>query len=427
MRRWLLGSLVLTSVSVAPASAAPDLSLPDPLVCLDGRRVTDSQEWQSARRGELLRAYEEHVYGRSPRPPRPITFETLHTRGDALSGLATRKIVRIYLLGDRAGPSLDLLLYVPNAAAGHPVPAFLGLNYLGNQSVTAETDIPVSTRWFLAFKDVPGLKDHRMSEESRGAQARRWPLATLLSRGYAVATACYADIEEDRPEGWQTGLRAALAPQGAATVWRRNDWGAIGAWSWGLSRILDYLETEPTVDARRVALTGHSRLGKTVLWAGAQDERFALVISNDSGEGGAALARRKEGERIADSIRSFPYWYCDRYRDYVDREEALPVDSHCLISLMAPRPVYVSSATEDRWADPEGEFLAVKYAEPVFALFQRAGLSVAAWPAPDQSVGRDLGYHLRTGKHDIVLGDWVHHLDFADRHLRPAPASPPQT
>lgn len=377
-------------------------SLPDPL-----GSIHSSKDWMSTRRNEIIRLYEEHVYGRTPKSELPMKFKVLEDKNGALNGLARRKQIRLYLLGREDGPWADLLLYVP-ANAKRSVPAFLGMNYLGNQSITAETDIPITTAWIRDLGPNPGIVKNRANEQNRAVQARRWPLETILARGYAVATLCYAEVEPDDPTGVNPELRRALP----------GDWGAIGAWAFGLSRALDYLEKDPSIDARKVALTGHSRLGKTALWAGAQDQRFAIVISNDSGEGGASLARRKMGERITDSVRVNSFWYTQKYREYANREEALPVDAHFLISLVAPRPVYVSSATQDTGADPEGEFLAAKAAEPVYKLFKKKGLGIDAFPPPDQSFGDFIGYHVRTGIHDILAADWKHHLDFADRHFK---------
>ena len=393
-----------------------NLALPDPLLCADGTKVTDAKNWQTKRRAEILRLFETHVYGRSPARPSKLVFEVTKTNPQALGGKATRKEVAIYLTGKKAGPRLDLLLFVPNGVK-QPVPAFLGCNFAGNQSVHADPEITLSKSWMRPARDNKNVVNNRATEASRGASASRWPLEMIVSRGYALATYYYGDVEPDHAEGWKDGLRAAMSKEGAKTKFAPDAWGAIGAWAWGLSRGLDYLEQDNSINAKKVAVIGHSRLGKTSLWAGASDPRFAMVISNDSGEGGAAISRRDFGETIAVLNRNFPHWFCGNYKQYTDHAERLPVDMHELVALSAPRPIYIASAEEDKWADPKGEFLAGKLAEPVYALFGRTGTGVAAWPAVNHPVGEFIGYHVRTGKHDVTTYDWEQYLRFADRHL----------
>lgn len=419
------GILLIASVTSIPAqrtsvnydeAKVPAYTLPDPLVCTDGTPVTNAQVWRAKRRPELLRLFEEQVYGRAPGRPNAMRFETVSIKTNALGGRATRKEVMIWFTGKPDGSSLNLLLYTPNAAK-QPVPVFLGLNFNGNHAVSTEPDVQLSDRWMVSERSSCIVSNHA-TPACRGIEATRWPVERILARGYALATVYYGDLEPDFAAGWKQGVRAALSPAGTNTIFQPDDWGAISAWAWGLSRALDYLETESRVDPKRVAVLGHSRLGKTALWAGARDERFAIVISNDSGEGGAALARRRFGERTGDLNRRFPHWFCGNFKKYSDREDELPVDQHELIALIAPRPVYVASATEDRWADPRGEFLAAKGAEPVYQLLGRAGLGVATQPAADQPVGYFIGYHLRTGPHDTTDYDWAQYLNFADRHFQ---------
>jgi hypothetical protein len=238
----------------------------------------------------------------------------------------------------------------------------------------------------------------------------------IVDRGYALATVYYGDIEPDFPEGWKMGVRTCFDTN-EATGYGPNRLGSIGVWAWGLSRAMDYLALDQDIDSEHVAVMGHSRLGKTALWAGAQDERFALVISNNSGAGGASLARRRFGEALHHSVSMVPYWYRHRYGEYAKRESDLPVDAHMLVALAAPRPVYVASAKEDLWADPRGEFLAAKHAGPAYALFERGGVGVDDMPDFDQSVGDFVGYHVRTGDHDVTAFDWQRYMDFADRHF----------
>jgi hypothetical protein len=393
-----------------------DYVLPDPLVATDGTPITGVAAWESRRRPELLELFATHVYGRTPARRLPQRWE-LTSQAHVLEGRAVRREVSIFF-GPGGERCLHLLLYVPVTARPAPegVPAFLGLNFFGNQSVHPDPGIALTRRWVREAPDR-GVVDHRATEATRGIEASRWPVEAIVERGYALVTAHYADLEPDFVGGVADGVRPLFHTAGELAA--PDDWGAIGAWAWGLSRALDYLEADPDVDARRVAVLGHSRLGKAALWAGAQDPRFALVISNGSGAGGAKLARRNYGETIERLNTRFPAWFCANYRRYDHDPHALPVDQHQLLALVAPRPLYIASAEEDLWADPRGEFLAALAAERVWRLYDRAGLGAGASPAVGESVGAFVGYHVRPGKHDVTAFDWRCFLAFADRHLGP--------
>jgi hypothetical protein len=396
-------------------SKVPQYTLPDPLKLNNGKLVTDTNTWIKKRRPELLKLFQQEVYGKSPSPKR-IEYEITSIRTNALNGKAIRKEITIRLAGNKKWEGMDMLLYIP-ATGDRPFPTFLGLNFLGNHAVTTETDVKLNQRW-ARNNEKAGIINNRATELTRGKEADRWQIEKIIERGYAVATIYYGDIEPDHKDGWKTGLRAALSTKGAETVFKPDQWGAISAWAWGLSRALDYLEKDKDIDSKRVAVIGHSRLGKTALWAGAQDERFAIVISNDSGEGGAALARRRFGETTEVINRNFPHWFCENFKKYSNKEDKLPVDQHELIALIAPRPVYIASASEDLWADPRGEFLSAKAAEPVYKLFGKDGLGTDEMPSKNTPVGNYIGYHLREGKHDITAYDWEQYLNFADKFFK---------
>jgi len=419
----LVAGLAAGPAAAQPADAnydeakVPVYTLPDPLRFADGTPVREARDWTDRRRAEVLRLFETHVYGRSPAAP-AASFVVLETDPRALGGLATRRQMRVLLDGTETGPAFEILLYLPNAVS-RPVPAFLGLNFGGNHTVRRDPGIRLAASW---MREGPGVADHRATEASRGSAAASWPVERILDRGYALATVYYGDLEPDHADGWKDGVRSRLG-RGTTGRFGPDDWGAIGAWAWGLSRALDVLAKDADVDGRRVAVIGHSRLGKAALWAGAQDERFAMVISNNSGEGGAALARRRFGETTETITSAFPHWFCSRYREYAGREAALPVDQHELLALVAPRPLYVASATEDLWADPRGEFLAAQAAEPVYRLLGREGLGIGDQPSPDRPVGDSIAYHLRSGTHALTAYDWEQYLDFADRHLPGAKVS----
>ncbi|SOD92446.1 glucuronyl esterase domain-containing protein [Spirosoma fluviale] len=385
-------------------------TLPDLLVNTKGKAVKTKVDWRN-RRAELLKLFAENVYGETPANSVKLRFQTTSVDKSALNGLAIRKQVSIFFVDYPQLPPIDILIYLPKASS-KPAPVFLGLNFCGNHCVTTEADIPLSARWMMGGNN-DAVNKNKATEKARGMQARRWPIEMIVKRGYALATAYYGDIEPDFPQGWQSGIRSVLGDTTKAT-----NWGAVGAWAWGMSRILDYLQTDPAIDAKRVISIGHSRIGKAAIWAGAQDERFAAVIANESGEGGAALARRWYGETVERINTSFPHWFADRYKTFNKRVADLPVDQHELMALIAPRPLYVASADGDQWSDPKGEFLGALHTEPIYRLYGKTGLGTTTFPAVDQPIGKTVRYHNRTGIHDVTDYDWEQYLRFADELVR---------
>ena len=283
----------------------------------------------------------------------------------------------------------------------------MGLNFQGNHSVHADPAIRITDHWKKLHPSD--------TAPQRGAQAGRWPVELLIDNGYAMATAWYQDLEPDHKDGWKTAIRSTLA---AELKIKPEDWSAIAAWTWGMSRIMDFLQLEDRVDAKKVVLTGHSRIGKAALWAAANDKRFAVVISNNSGEGGAALARRNYGETVERINTAFPHWFVAPYKQYNNAIDQLPVDQHMLLALVAPRPLYVASAVEDQWADPKGELLSAVAASEVYRLYGKAGVSASELPALNTPIGDQVRYHIRTGKHDITEYDWREYILFANKVLR---------
>ena len=388
----------------------PEYELPELLRLSNGKPVKDVGTWEKLRRPELLKLFEEQMYGIAPETPAALHFRLLSEDPSAFDGLATRKEVKV-CFDEAETEYLTLLLYIPNMQPGSslkrraPAPCFLGINFFGNHTTSTDPGVsmPDISRYRTDFKRDP-----------RGSQSQRWPIETILGRGYAVATFCCEDVDPDVDDGFRNGVHGLLGPKPHSD----SDWGTLAAWAWGLSRALDYLQKDPDIAGDRVAVFGHSRMGKAALWAGARDLRFAMVISNASGCGGAAISRRRYGETLRRINIRFPHWYCGNFHRYGDNESEMPFDQHELLALIAPRPLYIESGSEDRWSDPYGEYLSLIAASPVYRLYGFDTFTDPQLPPVEtpQTKGRT-GHHIRAGKHEILLYDWQQYLDFADRLL----------
>jgi len=384
--------------------------LPNPLVCKDGTPVTRTNQWFDKRRPEILELYHKEIFGFTPHPGIHTQFNVWENSANALEGKAVRKQIEVNLTGSPRGPVVHLLLYTP-AEKTSPVPTFLCLQFQGNYTVIDDPGIAIFPAWdrkkfTLAMPKLP----------HRGELSNNWNIPATLARGYGFAVVNYQEIEPDMAQGLGFQYGAHQNPAFDQTN-KGSSCGAIGAWAWGTSRLLDYLETDKDVDAKKVILFGHSRLGKTALWAGAEDTRFAAVIASCSGEMGAALSRRDFGETVDDVLKHFPYWMCGNFSKYRGRWNELPIDSHCLLALIAPRPLFLSTGSEDLWGDPHGEFLAAKAATPVYELVGKTGISETEFPPLDHVLKHDLSFNCHAGKHDVFPSDWDAFLDFADAHF----------
>ena len=374
-------------------------TLPDPLVFQNGQPVRTANQWVKQRRPEIIRLYESEIFGRVPERAPKVTFTVAETDSNVLDGAAVRKHVVGHLGDNPGGPTVSVLLYLPAKAKGR-VPVLLHLTFSGNDP--GETNTSTS---------APG---------GRPRSSETGPLANILARGYGYATVRYTEFEgDDAAHALRLARMLALAP--GQTKPAPDEWGTISVWAWGASRVLDYLETDPAVDAKRVALIGHSRLGKTALWAGARDPRFALLFASCSGEMGASLARRDYGETVDDVAANFPWWLAGNFQKYVGHWNDMPVDAHMVIALNAPRPVFITGGTQDQWADPRGEFLAAVAAGPVYRLLGQKDLGQTEGPPLDMPlITGALGFHYHTGPHAITPADWQAFFDFAERYLKPA-------
>jgi len=377
-------------------SKIPHYDLPPLLVTAEGRTIKTPEEWRNIRRPQILALFGNLVYGRVPKPQSPvkIEFEVKKTDPKFMGGIATRKDVQIRLSNDKGKAQMLVLVFVPNKAP-KPVPAFMKHSF----NDTKSRDFDVHPMW-------------------SGRLRNGWPLGKFFDRGYGFVAVYQQDLVGHNEVEFLKGIHPLFYKKGQSFP-KAHEWGVLSAVAWGAMRAMDYLETDRDVDHRRVAIMGHSKMGKATLWTAAQDERFALAISAQSGCAGAALWRRRSGETLEKMVTRFPYWLCRNAWKFVNREDDLPVDQHMLLACIAPRPVYVHSGVEDTWADPRGEYLSAYHASEVYRLLGKKGLtSEASPPAGEAIIEGSVGYHVRKGGHSIEMYDWERFLDFADYHMK---------
>ncbi len=408
--------LIITGIVMAASNASalpydgaqvPDYSLPDPLQIPGGNPVSTLDAWESLVKPAWRSLFEQEMYGIIPAEGVRLTVDLAYENPNAIDGLAHLREVRLRL--ERNGKVQDVyMLVLTPKQSDRATPAFVGLNFAGNHTVVDDPGIRIPSGWVPNRRDL-GIEDNRASSAHRGKMNRRWPVRQILSRGVSLVTAYSGDIDPDFDDGFTNGVHGLFSDRPRD----RSSWGTLAAWAWGLSRMMDALEDHSWVDISRVAVIGHSRMGKAALLAGVIDSRFSLVISNQSGCGGAALSRRRFGERLKQINSNFPHWFCEAFHTYNARESELPFDQHIFVSLVAPRPVLIGSAEEDRWADPQGEFLSLYHANPVYRLYGLEGLPHGQFPTANGEVAGHNFYHIREGRHDLTEYDWVQYLSFA--------------
>lgn len=402
-----------------PADLPSVAELPNPLVMLDGSPVEAKEAWQNKRRPELKRLFAHYVYGAAPPAPKSIEAEVEWRDPQFLGGKATAKEVAIRYAPEPA-PLLRLLVVTPNQRKA-PAPVVVGMNMHGNHTVLPDQRIKLPTSWVR--ERGFGSKDHRATDAGRGLRSDVWSIEESIDRGYAIATFYAGDIDPDKPD-WSDGVHPHFFAEGQ-TAPGPHEWGAIAAWAWGISRAVDYLQTEKELDQDRIVVFGHSRNGKTALLAGALDERIDLVIPHQAGCGGSSPSRSPVGEQIKQINDQFPHWFCATFKEFNQVVDKLPLDQHCLIALCAPRPVLLSNAQDDTWADPVGQFQALQAADPVYRMLGVDGLGDSKMPPVGELLDSRLGYFIRPGKHSTTPADWRVFLDFADKHFGKAKSEAP--
>ena len=385
-------------------------TLPDPLIMLNGKKVTTTKQWYNKRRPEIVRLFEEHQYGKWPSKKPELRYTVEEDMG--LEGIAIRRQVTIFFSQNDDGPKVDVLIYIPKETNA-PVPLLLNLSFVANNLTVNDPGIKQGMMWETRTK----TRSTATGPPRAGSRMNDY-IKAFLKEGYGFATMNYTDIDPDFAGGATMGVRGLYLKPGQDEP-APNEWGSISAWAWGISNVIDYFEKDPSIDAKRIAITGASRLGKTVMWAGARDTRIAMVLASCSGEGGAAISRRNYGETVAHLTEEtrFPYQFAANYSKYGANVTKLPVDAHMLVALIAPRPLLLQTGTTDYWSDPKGEFLAAVEAGKVYRLLGKDDLGLTELPEPDQPIYNTLGYFMHEGGHGTIPLDWEVYLNFMKLYL----------
>ncbi len=419
VRRALRTIFTLTAASClgqpafAPFDRLPSVpDFPDPLVMANGGKVRSAEDWYASRVPELKNLFQHYMYGFPPPAPEEIRATVRRTNPAAFGGKATLRELEIRL-GPEPSGVVRLLLVTPNGRRG-AAPCFVGANFDGNHTLVNDTSVALPDSWMS--EKSPGVNNHRATDAGRGTRIDEWCIEKTIGRGYAVATFYRGDVEPDNPD-LRDGVRYHV-PVNGSTEPGPHDWGTIGAWAWGISRAVDFLITDPSIDPNRIAVVGFSRLGKAALLAAALDNRLSMVIGHQTGCGGAAPNRSTVGESVRIINTKFPHWFCGAFKSFNDAPERLPFDQHALVALLAPRPVLLTTATEDTWGNPEGVFEMARRAGAVYEFLGVQGLKARRMPKEGQLVKSRLGFFIRPGRHSMTPVDWEAILEFADKHIQ---------
>ena len=400
---------------IEPAKLPKQTGFPDPLVIFDGSKVTTKEQWETRRKPELKELFQRFMYGRYPNVKTAVTAKTLYEDAKAFGGKGTLREVELSM-GIPDCPPIFAMIAMPNERPKGGLPVFVGINFSGNHVIVSDPKIHLPTNW-LPDK-YPGVVNHKATDAGRGKIPERWQLDMIVERGYALVTFYCGDIDPDDKEK-RGAMRPFITPFPDGKT--PGDFTAsIMAWAWGAHRVVDYILTQKEFDPKRIAVLGHSRLGKAALVAGAFDDRIAVVFPHQAGCGGTGPSRHEnpKAESVKRITTSFPYWFCGNFNALADDTSKLPFDQHCLLALCAPRPVLYSNATGDEWANPAGQFEMMKKASPVYELLGVEGLKAEKMPEVNAMAESRLGYWIRPGKHEVNADDWKAFLQYADKWLK---------